>query len=249
MIHMATLIHDDVVDEAPTRRGRPAPSALWGNTAAILSGDVLLSKAMEILAEDGDLRIIRTVSRAVVEMAEGQVLEVETRGRFDLSADEHMDILRRKTASFMACCCKAGAMIGGADPETERALDAYGRAAGVAFQIADDLLDFRGEVVKTGKRRATDFCEGVATLPLIYLRDRLDADELDYTRSRFGNGITEKEMDVICGWMEERGAYGAAMKKARAYAAEARAAASSLPPGGARRLLEAITNFVVAREA
>ncbi|HTQ11920.1 MAG TPA: polyprenyl synthetase family protein, partial [Fimbriimonadaceae bacterium] len=126
MIHMATLIHDDVIDHASTRRGRATASAAFGNTAAILSGDVLLSKAMVILALDGDLEIIRTVSQSVVEMAEGEVRELEIRGRIDLTEDEHLDILRMKTASFIQCCCESGALIAGARSDHRRALGEYG---------------------------------------------------------------------------------------------------------------------------
>src|SRR4051794_21397897 len=126
MIHMATLIHDDVIDHSATRRGRETASAAYGNTAAILSGDVLLAKAMVILALDGDLEIIRTVSQAVVEMAEGEVRELEIRGQFDLTEAEHLQVLRMKTASFIQCCCESGAMIAGASDEVRRALGVYG---------------------------------------------------------------------------------------------------------------------------
>lgn len=249
MIHMATLIHDDVIDRAPTRRNRPTPSAVWGPTAAILSGDVLLARAMEILAEDGDLRIIRCVSRAVVAMAEGEVREVETRGDFYLSFDDHLEILRSKTASFLACCCRVGGMIAGASPEIEQALSDYGQSLGTAFQIADDLLDFVGEEAKLGKSRATDFCEGCATLPLILLRESADEEELAFVKARFGNGALDGDLDHIASVMRRRGAFEAARREAETHSHKAVAALGTLPETDARKLLESIASFAVSREA
>ena len=181
MIHMATLIHDDVIDHADTRRGRPTASSIYGNTASILTGDVLLSKAMAILAIDGDLEIIRTVSNAVVELAEGEVRELESRNKFDLDEEEHYEILRMKTASFIQCCCEVGARLSGADLAFRDALGAYGHHIGMAFQIADDLLDYTGDKKATGKPLATDFREGCATLPLIYLIPLLSPSEREVT--------------------------------------------------------------------
>jgi octaprenyl-diphosphate synthase len=167
MIHMATLIHDDVIDNAATRRGKPTASSEFGNTASILSGDVLLAKAMSILAMDGDLEIIRTVANAVVEIAEGEVRELEVRGDFDLDEQLHLEVLRMKTASFIQCCCDVGGLVAGAPSSSRQALKRYGYHVGMAFQVVDDLLDYRGDGVKMGKQQATDFREGQATLPLI----------------------------------------------------------------------------------
>jgi octaprenyl-diphosphate synthase len=247
MIHMATLIHDDVIDHAATRRGRETASAVFGNTAAILSGDVLLAKAMVLLAQDGDLEIIRMVSQAVVEMAEGEVRELETRGRFDLTEADHLQVLRMKTASFIQCCCEAGALIGGAS-ETERgALGAFGHHIGMAFQIVDDLLDFRSEV--TGKPKAGDFREGQATLPLIYLRGELNQDEAEMARRKFGNGVTDDDLRTIVSWMAKRGAFDRAEAAARDHVAKALAVLGTLPASHERDLLAQVGDFVLSRQA
>ncbi|MFI5384481.1 MAG: polyprenyl synthetase family protein, partial [Fimbriimonadales bacterium] len=235
MIHMATLIHDDVIDHAATRRGRETASAIFGNTAAILAGDVLLAKAMVILAQDGDLEIIRTVSQSVVEMAEGEVRELENRGCFDLTEAEHLQILRMKTASFIQCCCEAGALIGGASPEVRRSLGRYGHHIGMAFQIVDDLLDYRSEI--TGKPRAGDFREGQATLPLIYLRPCLQSGEADLARRRFGNGVSDDELRRIIGWMGSRGAFDQAESEAKSHLDQAVSALDALPDSPERDLL------------
>ncbi|MCW5945846.1 MAG: polyprenyl synthetase family protein [Fimbriimonadales bacterium] len=249
MIHMATLIHDDVIDGAPTRRGRPTPHQVWGTTEAILTGDVLLAKAMEILAADGDLDIIRSISSAVVDLAEGEVRELETRGNFDLPETEHLNILQRKTATFMACCCMAGATVAGAKPELRHALWSYGNSLGMAFQIADDLLDFLGDGAKTGKVRATDFRDGCATLPLILLRNELAEDESTFVRNKFGNGVHDSDIDTISKWMEEKGAFAKSRSAAAAYAQSSLDALDEVPDSQAKRLLASLAEFVVQREA
>lgn len=249
MVHMATLLHDDVVDEADSRRGRPTASVLFGNTAGILSGDVLLARAMEILAIDGDLRIIRLVSRAVVEMAEGEVLELQHRGEFDLAVEEHLRVLDLKTAAFIRCCCQVGALAAGASDAVIEALGVYGSHVGLAFQIADDTLDYAGSQTKTGKPRATDFREGCATLPLLLLRPRLDDAEVAFVRGKFGNGVTDEDLDMIMGWMDTRGALAATRQEAACRAESATDALALLPASPHRQVLHALARYVVEREA
>ncbi len=248
MIHMATLIHDDVIDGAGIRRGKPTASAVFGNTAAILSGDVLLARAMAILAQDGDLEIIRMVSEAVVELAEGEVKELETRGRLDLTKEEHFQILRLKTASFIEACCRTGAKIAQAPVETEDALGTFGHHIGIAFQLVDDLLDYRGSHDKTGKPRATDFHEGCPTLPLISLVAKLNADELAWVKEVFGEA-KEPDVDQIVGWMESHGAFAQADRAADEAVEAAATALSRAPLSAERDVLEAVARFVRARQA
>lgn len=247
MIHMATLIHDDVIDHAATRRGKPTASAVYGNTAAIMAGDVLLAKAMVILAKDGDLEIIRTVSQSVVEMAEGEVRELETRGCFELSEEDHLQVLRMKTASFIQCCCEAGALVAGATEQEKRALGTFGHHIGMAFQLVDDLLDYRSEV--TGKPKAGDFREGQATLPLIYLRPQLVRDEAELTHRKFGNGVTDDELRTIIGWMHTRGAFDRAEQAAKRHVEMAVTALEALPASPERELLAQVGDFVLSRQA
>jgi octaprenyl-diphosphate synthase len=249
MIHMATLIHDDVIDNAGTRRGRSTASAEFGNTAAILSGDVLLAKAMAILAQDGDLEIIRTVSAAVVDMAEGEVRELEVRGDFDLEEEAHLEVLRLKTASFIECCCEVGALLCDAPADTRAALRSYGYHVGMAFQVVDDLLDYRGDHTRTGKPRATDFREGCATLPLVFLRPQLSDAESQLARRKFGGLANEDEIRMIADWMETRGAFARSEARAREHVDRATEALEALPETTARGLLMAAAGYVVERSS
>ena len=249
MIHMATLIHDDVIDNAPTRRGRDTASVVFGNTASILSGDVLLAKAMSILAQDGDLEVIRSVSNAVVDMAEGEVAELETRGVFDLTEEAHIRILHLKTASFVECCCEVGARITGSPPHILKALRAYGLHVGLAFQIVDDLLDYTGDAARIGKSVATDFREGCSTLPLIYLLPKLSEAERDLARNKFGEGATDDAVALIVEWMFARGALDQARSVAESHVQTALEALEPLPEGRYKQLLVTFAKFVLSRES
>lgn len=246
-IHMATLIHDDVIDHSDHRRGRPTAAKIFGNTGSILAGDVLLAKSMQVLADDGDLNIIRTVSSTVVELAEGEALELQSRGNFELTEEEHLRILSLKTATFVACCCRVGAILAGASKSDVDLLGVFGHEAGLAFQIVDDLLDFRADPEVTGKPRAVDYREGCATLPLIYLREKMDPAELVLARKHFGNGVTDAELVQLHLWMEQYGAYAAAERRAKKSADTALSALNGIPQNPARKMLENVVPFVLHR--
>lgn len=248
MIHMATLVHDDVIDESPVRRGVPTAATVFGNSAAILSGDVLLAKAMVALAEDGDLDVIRTVSSSVERMALGEVRELEVRGDFDLTERDHIEVLRLKTAAFIEACLESGAIIAGATPRVREALRLYGDRIGLAFQIVDDLLDYRGDKKKTGKPVGTDFRDGQATLPLIRLRDKLSAAEGEIVRMKFGGRPTDEEIRMISDWMETRGAFASTEETARRYVDEALAALDALPDTRTKGLLRTVASYVLDRD-
>jgi len=248
LIHMATLIHDDVIDDAATRRGEPTAFSIHGITPSILGGDVLLAKAMRLLAEDGDLRIIRLVSQAVVELAEGEVQEIAVRGDINLPLDDHLQVLRMKTASFIECCCRIGGMLTEATESELDALGSYGHHLGMAFQIVDDILDFRGDAAKTGKPVATDFRDGQATLPLIYLLTELSPEEKTFVEMKFGNGSTDADLQLILSWMTDKKALARADQDAREHASSARDSLEVLPDSSERRLLSGVTLGVTRRQ-
>ncbi|MBX3118355.1 MAG: polyprenyl synthetase family protein [Fimbriimonadaceae bacterium] len=248
LIHMATLIHDDVIDHADTRRGVRTAAAVFGNTAAILSGDVMLSKAMAILAEDGDIEIIRTVSKSVVDLAEGEVAELEVRGVFDLTKEKHYEILHLKTATFIQTCCRVGAMLAGADKPTCEALSEYGYRIGLAFQLADDLLDYRGDHAVTGKAVATDFQEGCATMPLLCLLPKLSPAEFEQTQAKFGTECSEDDIRMLCQWMDTRGAFAEAEEAARHEVRLAEKALCDLPESEESAMLQVLAELIVTRQ-
>lgn len=249
LIHMATLIHDDVIDHAETRRGVRTAAAVFGNTAAILSGDVMLAKAMAILAQDGDIGIIRAVSQAVVDLAEGEVAELEVRGVFDLSRKAHYEILHLKTATFIQTCCRVGAILVGADETVEKALSEYGYRIGLAFQLADDLLDYRGDHAVTGKTVATDFQEGCATMPLLCLLPKLSSTEFEQTKAKFGTECTEDDIRMLCQWMDTRGAFAEAEEAAKHEVDLAQQSLCDLPESEESAMLHVLAELIVSRQA
>lgn len=247
MIHMATLIHDDVIDESVTRRGQATAHQVFGITKSVLSGDVLLAKAMGVMARDGDVEVTRTVSDAAIEVAEGEVRELDARGNFDLSETEHLEILSLKTASFIRACCEVGGQLAGASPEIRSALRKFGEHIGLAFQIADDILDYKGKGSETGKPCSIDFRDGQATLPLIRLRSKLSDEESHVLRARFGNGVSDDEMRMICGWMESRGAFDEVETLAYDEVRRGKAALDVLPDTPYREVLTAVADYVLSR--
>ena len=206
-----------------------------------------MAKAMVLLARDGDLQIIRTVSEAVVEMAEGEVRELEVRGNFDLDEETHLSVLRLKTASFIEACCEVGGRVAGATDAQIQALRDYGYHLGIAFQIADDLLDYRGDRAHTGKTLGTDFRDGQATLPLIYLRETMSEAEATIARRRFGNGVSDDELRMIADWMDTRGAFERSEAMARTHVDRAKEALQWLPESITRTLLETVSEYVLQR--
>lgn len=248
MVHMATLIHDDVIDEAKTRRGVPTAASLHGNTSAILGGDVLLAKAMHLLALDGDIEVIRTVSEAVVDLAEGEVWELEVRGLPNLDEETHRRILDKKTGSLISCACRIGALAAGAPPETVAALGDYGSHLGLAFQFTDDLLDYCGDQQRTGKPWCADFREGQATLPLIRLWPKVTDEERARIDLHFGNGVTSDDLNAVVAALTRTGT----LDEVRSVmASEAEAAVQSLgrlADSEAKSLLAHVTTVVIDRD-
>lgn len=248
MIHMATLIHDDVIDQTFTRRGKPTANALYGNLATVLSGDFILARAMRCLAQDGDLRIIQTVAQITTDMSEGEVAEVFMRHRLDLTEAQYLDIVRRKTAEFLAGCCRIGGYLVDADAATLNTLEQFGRELGIAFQIIDDLLDYVGDPHITGKPNGTDFREGFATLPLLHYYQQAAPDERAQLRAAFGTDLTPAQFDA---WREQMRLTGS-LKYAEAFAEQYRQRAlarlANLPASPIRTTLEEVARFITERK-
>src|SRR5262245_8350939 len=172
LLHTATLIHDDVVDQAPLRRGRPSANAQWGDDASVLVGDHLYSKSFAMLVRDNDRGVMETLARATVSMTEAEVFQLERKRSGLLTEADYIRIISQKTASFISACCRIGGLLGDLGPEQVEALTRYGLDVGVAFQISDDSLDFVADQSRLGKAVGADLREGKRTLPLIAMLER-----------------------------------------------------------------------------
>ena len=169
LIHSATLLHDDVIDESSIRRGAKTTNSIWGNQSSILVGDYLLSRCFEIMVDDGDLEILKLLSSTSAKIAQGEVLQLQHKGEADLLEDTYIDIINLKTASLFSAATKTGACLSGSNEKEKKALESYGKNLGLAFQIADDALDYFGKDKFFGKQIGKDFFEGKVTLPLIII--------------------------------------------------------------------------------
>ena len=167
-IHAASLLHDDVVDHAEFRRNQPAANTIWGNPGVVLVGDFLYSKSFLMTVGYNNIRILEVLSSATTKMAEGEVLQMVHSDNLEVDEEEYLEVITRKTAVLISAACQVGAIFGGAFPEEEEALRAYGHHLGIAFQLVDDTLDYTGDVKELGKHVGNDIREGKATLPLIY---------------------------------------------------------------------------------
>lgn len=166
LIHAATLLHDDVMDEGETRRNRPASRVLWGNLVSVLSGDLLLTQALQLVEDAGVDGVMRDTLAAMRALIAGEVAQLQARGRDDIGIDGYLEIVRGKTASLFAHACRTGARVAGADPSVQQAAANFGERVGVAFQVVDDVLDLEGVPHEVGKRLGHDLAEGKTTLPL-----------------------------------------------------------------------------------
>jgi geranylgeranyl pyrophosphate synthase len=248
-VHMATLVHDDVVDNTATRRGKQTANAVWGNGVAVLSGDYILARSMRLLAIDGDLRIIRTVSEITIEMSEGEVMEIAATGNAALPHAEYYEILRKKTACFVEGCCRCGAILAHANEAVENALADYGYRLGMAFQIADDLLDYTGDPAITGKPRGSDLKDGRATLPFLLAVQEATESERAYLLAAFGcPTLSDADVLAVCDVLARYDAFDRTRQVAREFVEQSDAALTLLPPSTARDCFAALTNYVVQRD-
>lgn len=248
-VHMATLVHDDVVDNTATRRGKPTANSVFGNGVAVLSGDYILARAMRLLTLDGDIRIIRTVSEITIEMSEGQVMEIRATGNPNLAMEDYLEILRKKTAVFVEGCCRVGAMVAGGAEEVQESLARYGYAIGMAFQLADDLLDYTGDPVITGKPRGSDLKDGRATLPFLLALEAGSTKEKAQLLQMFGvPDLSDADVRAVCEILERYDCFERTRSAACSYLNESDTALTILPLTPAKACFEQLTEFVVQRD-
>jgi len=248
IIHTATLVHDDIIDEAQTRRGRPAANTRWGNSKCVLAGDWLYMQAFKIAVQERNFRILDTLIELTQQMVEGELLQMEKLGKL-ICLDEHFDLIFRKTACLFSVCMRLGAILGGATPEQEEACASYGRNLGMAFQIVDDVLDLTASESVLGKPVASDLREGKVTMAVIHALDRCSPGEREQIstvlRDRAFNGVTHADILAI---LKRYGAVEAATSRASEYAEAARKSLCTFPDSEIKRALLWAPDFVVARE-
>jgi octaprenyl-diphosphate synthase len=262
MIHSATLVHDDVIDGANTRRGRPSANARWGNHMSVLAGDWLYMQSFEMALRERNFAILDILIDLTQNMVEGELLQLTRLGRIDLTEAEATELAYRKTACLFSGCARLGAVLGRQPAHIEEALAEYGRNAGLAFQLVDDLLDFTASLEKLGKPVLSDLKEGKVTLPLIFALEH-GAAQIAAPGSN-GNGYSEGRRLVgkvleergfvsvrpeqITHLVRETGALERASKLARAHVDRAKECLAELPDTEYRRALLAVPDFILERE-
>jgi octaprenyl-diphosphate synthase len=248
IIHTATLVHDDIIDEAQTRRGRPAANTQWGNSKCVLAGDWLYMQAFKIAVQERNFRILDTLIDLTQQMVEGELLQMEKLGKL-ISLDEHFDLIYRKTACLFSVCMRMGGILGGATREQEESLGQYGHDLGMAFQITDDVLDLTASENVLGKPVASDLREGKVTMAVIHALERctpIERKQIETVlRERTFDGVAHAEILEI---LEKYGSLEAANVRALRFAEMARNAICSFPDSEIKRALLWAPEFVVARE-
>ncbi len=248
MVHTATLVHDDIIDEADTRRGRPSANTTWGNSKCVLAGDWLYMQAFRIALEERNLRVLDLLIGLTQQMVEGELLQMEKLGRM-VSEAEYYDLIYRKTACLFNVSMRLGAVLAGASEEVEEQLGEFGRSLGIAFQIVDDVLDLTASEDALGKPVASDLREGKATLAVVHAYERATAAErlaIDHVLE--DESLRRTSHEEIIRILHRYGSVEHAMNTAYEYAAIARNAIANLPETDAKRALLWMPDFVVARD-
>ncbi len=248
IIHTATLVHDDIIDEAQTRRGRPAANTQWGNSKCVLAGDWLYMQAFKIAVQERNFRILDVLIELTQQMVEGELLQMEKLGKL-ITLQEHLDLIYRKTACLFSVCMRLGGILGGADADQEQRLAQYGHDLGMAFQIVDDVLDLTASESVLGKPVASDLREGKVTMAVIHALERCTPAERKQIETvlndRAFNGVTHADILAI---LNRYNALEYASKEAARYAESARNAICIFPDSEIKRALLWAPEFVVARE-
>jgi octaprenyl-diphosphate synthase len=246
MIHTATLVHDDVLDEAAVRRHLDTVNARWNNQSSVLLGDFLFSHAFYLASTVGSTFACQSIGRSTNIVCEGELRQVANRGNLLLSEDDYLSIIEAKTAELCACCCRLGAHYAETGSEAAQRLENYGRYVGIAFQIADDLLDLVGEEDAAGKSLGTDLAQQKMTLPLIRLASQIDSNERRRLFHLLSGPAAERRGELQA-WLAGSDALGYARQQAQLYAHRAVAELRGLPVSHEREVLERLGRFVVER--
>ncbi|HVQ17376.1 MAG TPA: polyprenyl synthetase family protein [Vicinamibacterales bacterium] len=249
-IHTATLVHDDIIDDADLRRGRAAVHSRWGNDITVLLGDYLYIKSMALALTHDTLDLVRVLCDVTLKMIEGELYQLTKNGDADITEDEHFDIMRRKTAYLFGGCAQIGGMLGKIESEKEQALREYGFNLGIAFQLVDDLLDFTGDAQAVGKPIASDLREGKVTLPLIHLLRQSNGEEGSrIVRDAIASHtVSPEQWAMLLRMLKEHASIDYAYRRAVEYAERAKKPLYAFPPSSERDALLALPDFVLSRD-
>jgi octaprenyl-diphosphate synthase len=248
LIHAATLLHDDVVDESPTRRGIETVNHKWNNLVSVLMGDYLFAKAFGLLVQSNLPEIMGVFARATERVSIGELNQVFYTGNFDIAEDTYIDIIADKTASLFACSAEAGALCSGQNHYARALLKDFGENLGLAFQITDDLLDLVGETTKTGKTPGSDIREGWVTLPLIYALRNGGSGHKEEFRNILGGDVAQQDLQRVVEFVRAHGGIEYAEQKARGYVQKAIAILSELDGLPMKGALEKLASVAAVRD-
>lgn len=246
-LHTATLVHDDIIDNAGTRRNRVSVNARFGNQTAVLMGDWLYMSAFETSLRERRLEILDILTALTRKMTEGELIQLTLLGRADISEENYFDVLKRKTAYLFAACGEIGAILGGGSLQKQEALRDYGMNLGIAFQLADDLLDFTADEEVLGKKSGADLLEGKVTLPLLLLLQKQKSLRQNVEKIMFDGDYKVLSREFLLEQMNEAGTLEETRQRAYFYADQARKSLAVLPSTKYRSALEEIPNLMIER--
>lgn len=245
LVHMAALVHDDVVDGAASRRGISSVNAVWGNRVAVLLGDYFYARSLALAAELGP-EAVGHISRVINTLVEGEFAQLKETYDLQLTEEDYLARVKHKTADFISVCCQLGGQVGDAPAEVQKALARYGYFVGMAFQIRDDVLDFIADPAQLGKPAANDLTQGILTLPVIHaLRNSSHKNELVQILEK--KSMTAQEMESVREWLKETGSLTYSQNLATRYISQAKESLSILPAGFARDGLNRLADFSTNR--
>ena len=248
LIHSATLVHDDIIDDAKVRRGRPSVNARWGNEITVLMGDWLYMTSFNVALGERQFKILDILIDVTRKMVEGELIQLSMNGNLDVTEEQHLDITMRKTAYLFAACAEMGAILGTVGREQQEALRQYGLNLGIAFQMIDDLLDYTSDESTLGKPVGIDMRGGKLTLPLIYLMQSGD-NHRELVRQVLGaNGPAAAQREAIMELLDKHRTLDRVRERSREYAMHAKSLIEGFPPSSARDALLAIPDYMVDRD-
>ena len=248
LIHAATLMHDDVIDNGSLRRGKKTLNKIWGNHSSVLVGDYLLSRCFEIMVDDGNLEVLKLLSSTSSKIAQGEVLQLQHKGEVDMLEETYLRIISAKTAELFAAATKVGAILSDVKTKEKEALEFYGRNLGLTFQIADDTLDYNSDLKLFGKKIGQDFYEGKITLPIILLFQKTMDQEKEKIKDMFlKNERDENELSYIISLIKKYDVINACYQKAQHYIDLASNSLSIFKDCEDKKILKNLTSFSIAR--